>query len=491
MKKYTLECVNFLAGALGMIIELVAARILSPYLGNSQMIWTCIIGMMLAFMSAGYYIGGKIADKKPSKNIVSLLLINAALFISLIPLIEIAIIKPFSELEAKINPIIIAIICSSITFGPASLFLATVSPFAVKLKELETNQTNDIGKISGKMSAISTIGSIVGTFTAGFILIPNLGVKKIILISTITVALLSFIIHEEKNIKYILKSIIIIAIFIVIILYGKSLFSKANPDIILDTDSEYSRIWVRKINENNKSYYTLEADKGYESIASDNGSLYSDYMKYYDLFNYYNPNTKNVLMIGGAAYVYPTYFLKNFENKNIDVVEIDSKMTKIAKEYFNLDTKNERLNIYHQDGRAYLNKAKNTYDCILIDAFKGINAPFHLATYEAVLNSKKALNDNGIIITNIVSSLKGKDSDFIKYEYATYKAVFDEVKLFCVQKNIFEEDELQNLILVGFKNKNITSNNNLEIYNTLLENEVLDFKTDKKPVTDDFCPIGV
>jgi len=182
---------------------------------------------------------------------------------------------------------------------------------------------------------------------------------------------------------------------------------------------------------------------------------------------------------------------KNVKKRYLAVVNGKLPISDKSIELKNYLIKNERLNIYHQDGRAYLNKAKNTYDCILIDAFKGINAPFHLATYEAVLNSKKALNDNGIIITNIVSSLKGKDSDFIKYEYATYKAVFDEVKLFRVQKNIFEEDELQNLILVGFKNKNITSNNNLEIYNTLLENEVLDFKTDKKPVTDDFCPIGV
>lgn len=490
MKKYTLECINFLAGALGMIIELVAARILSPYLGNSQMIWTCIIGMMLAFMSIGYYIGGKVADKKPSKNIVSLFLLNAALFISLIPIIEVDIIKPLSLLETKISPIIIAIICSSITFGPTSLFLATVSPFAVKLKELETNQTNDIGKISGRMSAVSTIGSITGTFIAGFLLIPNLGVKNIILISTIIVFVLSFILHEEKDIKYIIKSFFTIIVLVAIILYGKLLFNKANPNIILDTDSEYSRIWVRKLKENDKQYYTLEADKGYESIATESGNLYSDYMKYYNLFDYYNPETKNVLMIGGAAYVYPSYFLKNFQNKNIDVVEIDSKMTKIAQEYFNLDINNNRLNIYHQDGRTYLNNPKKTYDCILIDAFKGINAPFHLTTYEALSNSKKALNENGMVITNIVSSLEGKDADFIKYEYATYQAVFDEVKLFRVQKNIFNKNELQNLILVGFKN---TSNNNneKEEYKHLLQNEIIDFQTDKKPVTDDFCPIGV
>ncbi len=491
MKKYILELTNFLAGALGMIIELVAARILSPYLGNSQLIWTCIIGMMLAFMSVGYYIGGKIADKKPSKSIMSLFLLNAALFTSLIPLIEVEIIKPLSGLTTKINPSIIAIICSSITFGPTSLFLATISPFAVKLKEIEYEKENNIGKISGKMSALSTIGSIVGTFTAGFILIPNIGVKNIILISTIIIFILSFILYEEKTIPYIIKSILTITILMGIIIHGKTLFHKSNPDIILDTDSEYSRIWIRKINKSSKQIYTLEADKGYESISTNNGTLYSDYMKYYDLFDYYNSNTQNVLMIGGAAYVYPTYFLNTFKNKNIDVIEIDPKMTRLAEEYFNLDTKNKRLSIHHQDGRAYLNNTSKKYDCILIDAFKGINAPFHLATYEAVLNSKKALNENGILIANIASSLEGEESDFIKHEYSTYKAVFDEVKLFKVQGNIFQENELQNLILIGFKNAPQADTEKKEIYESLLKNELIEFKSNKPIVTDDFCPIGV
>ena len=132
--------------------------------------------------------------------------------------------------------------------------------------------------------------------------------KNIILISTIIIFILSFILYEEKNITYIIKSILTITILIGIIIHGKTLFHKSNPDIILDTDSEYSRIWIRKINKSSKQIYTLEADKGYESISTNNRTLYSDYMKYYDLFDYYNSNTQNVLMIGGAAYVYQYIF---------------------------------------------------------------------------------------------------------------------------------------------------------------------------------------
>lgn len=133
MKKYKLEITTFIAGATGMIVELVASRILSPYLGSSNLIWTCIIGMMLAFMSIGYFIGGKISDKYPKMNLLSLFILDASIFISIIPLIEVYAIEPLSKKNISLP--IIAIICSTITFGIPSLLLATASPFAVKLKK--------------------------------------------------------------------------------------------------------------------------------------------------------------------------------------------------------------------------------------------------------------------------------------------------------------------------------------------------------------------
>lgn len=485
MKKYILEITTFISGAIGMIIELVAARILSPYLGSSNLIWTCIIGMMLAFMSLGYYLGGKVADKHPNKNIMSIFLLTSAVFTSIIPLMEVYVIEPLSQ--TKINLSLIAIICSTLTFGLPSLFLATISPFAVRLKDKDLEE---VGKVSGKMSSFSTIGSIMGTFLAGFLLIPLLGVKNIILLIVILLCLLSFILYDEKNKGYIIKSLITYISIIGVVILGKQLFFEKHRDIILDTDSEYSRIWVRKLNENSNEYYVVQVDLGWESVTTEDNTLNSEYMEYYNLFDYYNKNTENTLMIGGAAYIYPTYYLDNFKDKNIDVVEIDPKMTEIAEKYFKLDSKNKRLNIYHQDGRTYLNKTDKKYDCILVDAFKGINAPFQLTTYEAMKNAEKILNENGIVITNIVSSLEGKNSEFLKYEYSTYKSVFNDVKLFRVQDG-FKDDEIQNLILIGFKRKlDIESEENSK-YKNLLDKEIKNFESGKPAVTDDLCPIGV
>ncbi len=485
MKKYLLEITTFISGAIGMIIELIAARILSPYLGSSNLIWTCIIGMMLAFMSLGYFIGGKFADKYPNINVLSLFILVASIFISLIPLLEINIIEPLSK--TSLPATLVAVISSTLTFGIPSLFLSTVSPFAVKLidKKLE-----EVGKVSGNISAFSTIGSIAGTFLAGFVLIPLIGIKNIILGVVIVLFILSFVLYKDKNIKYILKSIVIFIILIFIVVCGKYLFFKTHTDIILDTDSEYSRIWLKSIESNGQKFYALQVDTAYESVATENNQMTDNYLKYYDLFDYYNKNTSDILMIGGAAYVYPNYYLKKFPDKRIDVVEIDPKMTEISKKYFALDDQNTRINIYHEDGRKYLNNSDKKYDCILIDAFKGTNAPFQLTTLEAMYNAKRSLNDNGIVITNVISAVDGTKSDFIKYEFSTYKAIFDDVKVFKVSNDI-DNQELQNLILIAFKNKNSENDpEKYEVYKNLIETEIVNFESDKNIVTDDLCPIG-
>ena len=484
MKKYIMKITVFLCGALGMVLELVAARILSPYVGSSNLIWTTIIGIMLTSMSIGYWLGGKIADKRPDINLLSFFILIGAFFTSIIPILEIALVKPLSEVMNEL--VVIAIICSTIVFGIPSFILAMVSPFAVKL---EDKNHEEIGKTSGKISSLSTIGSIVGTFVAGFLLIPNLGVRTLILIITITLFILSFIMFNKKNVKYSIAMVLCLIALIGLNYYGKVLFEKNNPDIIQDVDSQYSRIWVKNISVGDINYKTMEVDTGLESyINKDTNEMGAKYLYYYDLFDYYNKDAKSTLMIGGAAYTYPTYYLNKYQEKTIDVAEIDEKMTELAIDEFDLDIENPRLKIYTQDGRSFLNNTENKYDTILIDAFKGLNAPFELTTYEALVKAKNALNDNGMVITNIISSLEGEDEDFIKYEYSTYKKVFEDVKLFKVRD--LEKTESQNLILIGFKNGKNINEEKYEQYKNLLEMEIADFTSNREIVTDHFAPIG-
>ena len=484
MKKNKLEIVVFLSGAIGMGLELIAARVLSPYVGSSNVVWTSIIGIILASMSIGYWIGGKRADKKADLDTISEILLISALFTSIIPILEILVVK---QLAGMIDSLIIsAILCAIIVFSIPSFILATISPTAVKIKSKEDNE---IGTLSGRISSLSTIGSIVGTFLMGFILIPNIGVNNINIAVTLTLLVMAIIVRENKNKKFWLSMLIVTIIMLILIYIGKYLFKVNNPDIILDTDSQYSRIWVKQIQAQGTTYKTLQVDTGLESyIDSQTGKMGAKYLQFYDLFEYFNKDAKSTLLIGGAAYTYPIHYLQKYQDKTIDVVEIDDKMTQIAEQQFGLNINEERLKIYTQDGRSFLNYNKNKYDTILIDAFKGVNAPFELTTYEAMSHAKDMLNDNGLVLTNIIASVEAWDSDFIKYEYSTYKAVFDDVKLFMV--NSKNKTEKQNLILVGIKGNPQIDTNKITEYKDFLDMEVNNYNSDKVVVTDDFAPIG-
>ena len=255
-------------------------------------------------------------------------------------------------------------------------------------------------------------------------------------------------------------------------------------------DSEYSRIWVRKVQAGEVTYKTLQVDTGLESyINQETGEMGAKYLSYYDLFEYYDKEADDALMIGGAAYTYPMHYLRKYENKKIDVVEIDEKMTKIAEDEFGLDKDNPNLGLITQDGRSYLNYNEKKYDTIFIDAFKGLNAPFELTTYEAMQKAYNSLEENGTVITNIISSVEGEESDFIKYEYSTYKAIFDDVKVFKVNSDD-SNTERQNLILVGIKGECSINSDKEEEYKDLLNNEIKDFSSDKSIVTDNYAPIG-
>ncbi len=487
MRKYKLEITVFFSGALTMVLELIAARILSPYVGSSNLIWTTIIGIMLISMSIGYWFGGKIADKNKENdiNILSNYLLISAIATSIIPILEVEFIDALSSISN--NLILVSIICATVTFGIPSFLLATVSPIAVKIKN---NSMDRVGTTSGKISSLSTIGSIFGTFFAGFILIPNIGVRNIILGCSILLWLISVYLFSKKDKKYYMLMVLELIVIVGLNILGGILFNKEHPEIIKDVDSEYSRIWVRKVQAGKTEYKTLQVDTGLESyINQETGEMGARYLAYYDLFEYYDKEAEDALMIGGAAYTYPMHYLRKYENKKIDVVEIDEKMTKIAEDEFGLDKDNPNLGLITQDGRSYLNYNEKKYDAIFIDAFKGLNAPFELTTYEAMQKAYNSLEENGTVITNIISSIEGEESDFIKYEYSTYKAIFDDVKVFKVNPDD-SNTERQNLILVGIKGEYSINNDKEEEYKDLLNNEIKDFSSDKSIVTDNYAPIG-
>lgn len=491
MKKYRYESLVFICGAMSMALELVAARIFSPYVGSSNLVWTTIIGMILIFMSFGYYVGGKVADKNQDVNILKSLLRFSIIYIAVLPILEVSLLEPFAGIGLPL--VVTGVIMSVALFGVPSFTFAFVSPFSVKLRQQEAENKDHIGEISGRMSSLSTIGSILGTFLTGFLLIPYIGSKGIILLITVLLEILLFTLEDKINVKVVLKHILFIILFIGLFFFGKFFYKIDNPEILKDVDSEYSRILIKEFkNVNDETVKFMEVgNEGAESLITQETGKIGSYLYYYDLSEYYIKGSDEILMIGGAAYTYPTYFYGIEENKDrkMDVVEIDPVMTELAISDFDLDINNPSLEVIHQDGRSFINYTDKKYDTILVDAFKGASVPFELTTYEAAQKMYNILDDNGVVITNVISSIGGNDSKFLEYEFSTYKAVFDEVKVFKVMDNI-ENEEKQNFILIGIKGTMNIDDSKNDKYSDLLDNEIIGYTSDKNIVTDDFAQIG-
>jgi len=484
--KYILEITVFICGAVVMIFELVGSRILGPYFGTSIFIWTSLIGIILGSLSLGYYLGGKIADKEPNLNNLSLIV-----FLSSISILLTFIIKDFFLiiLQNSISDIrITSIIASLVLFLPTSFFLGMVSPYAAKLK-LDSLSTS--GSTVGNLYAISTTGSIIGTFLSGFYLIPNFGTNKLLIILSLTLIIVSLSLSVKKNIK-------IKWLFFIIIIVGYFLFNSFNFSFgkseFVDIDTAYNRIWIYDYDYSEtggsaKRVMSIGSEN-HSSMFLNNSELVNEYTKYYHLANFFNPNFKTTLMFGGAGYSYPKDFLLKYSEATIDVVEIDPMVTELAKKYFKLE-ENQRLTVYHQDGRVYLNKTQKKYDVIFGDAFSSYySIPYQLTTREAIQKKYDILNDDGIVILNIISSIEGEKGQFLRAEYATYKSIFPNVYLFPVTHPDCGSI-VQNIILIALKSeqKQVFNSNNLELNEYLKHLWNKEIKIDKSILIDDYAPV--
>lgn len=195
MKKLFLEITVFVCGAVVMAFEIIGSRMLGPYVGTSIFVWTSIIGVILLSLSLGYLSGGRIADKNPRFTILSLIILLSGVFITFSTLIKDAVLEFLLENIYDIK--IISVISSLILFSIPSILLGMVSPFAVRLKIKNLAKS---GSTVGNLYAISTVGSITGTFLAGFYLIPGFRITNILYLFSITLVIISallFIIYRD------------------------------------------------------------------------------------------------------------------------------------------------------------------------------------------------------------------------------------------------------------------------------------------------------
>ncbi|MFN2392330.1 MAG: fused MFS/spermidine synthase [Pyrinomonadaceae bacterium] len=450
-KNFILEITVFVCGALVMIYEIIGSRLLSPYIGASTYVWTSLIGVILGALSLGYWLGGKWADRQPDIKILAFVIFLAGGLVSLTILLKDLVLSLIAESSAGLE--IKSLLAALLLFAPASVLLGFVTPYAVKLK---MSSLEDSGKTVGKLYAISTIGSILGTFLAGFFLIPFVGSTKTLYLIGASLIGLSILL-----VPFALRLINIMILIVFALGIGLSelrIYYLHKTSDLYDIDTEYSRVQVFQTVDpkSGKKIRAIATDPYFiqTGMFLDSDELVFDYANYYHLLQHFKPDFTETLMIGGAGYSFPKDYLQKYPNAKMDVVEIDRQMTEIARRFFRLET-NPRLNIIHQDGRIFLNQTDaGKYDAVLMDAFGSLfSVPFPLTTIEAVEQINRVLKDDGVVIFNLGAAIEGDASRFLQAEFKTYQQVFSRVYLFKVNSE-YSNEQLQNLIIVACKKEN-------------------------------------
>lgn len=433
MNGYFLEIIVFSTGAIIMILELVGSRVLAPYVGISLYVWTSLIGVVLGSLAWGYHLGGKLADKKADYTVLGTVLLISAIYIIVFTGINHYLLTLVMYFLKDIK--IASIICSMVAFTIPAVLLGMVTPISVKLK---LKSLSSSASTVGNLYSISTIGSIFGTFLAGFFLITYFGTIKLLFLLGACLTILAFLCFiQAKNKSLVGKSLIVVLIvfFSSLII---NLFSKPS-DLLADLDTAYHRVWIKETfdEKTKKTMRVLMTDPTTAQsgmFLEDNNHVFS-YLHFYDLSEIFNPNPKRILVIGGAAFSYPKYLLEKYPNALVDVVEIDPGFLQIAQKHFKLDD-NPKLSIYHQDARMFYKQSPHTYDLIFLDAFNSHTIPFHLTTYEALTQMSSLLTDDGLVFINLISASYGPKSKFLQAEHRTLTSIF---------KNTLTFGNLQNM----------------------------------------------
>ena len=431
---YLLRFQVFISGASVMGLELLGSRLISPYFGNTLFVWGSLIGITLTGLSAGYAYGGKKSDQKASYQIFSLLIFIAGSYTLLSTLLAAEIFKII--LLFKIGEIYGPLIFSIVFLLVPTFLLGAVTPFAIKLS---TKSMKTIGQTAGNLYSLSTVGSIFGTFVTTFILVPIVGVD-IILYSISVILIISAIMGISKQIK-------VIAIILICISMYSAIFVQAPlAGIVFEKDTQYHRLLVHDDSVTN--IRTLILDNNFHSAMDldDRNRIVYEYTKYFHLGLLFTNDAQNVLFIGGGGFSAPKKFHADYPEMNIDVVEIDKDVVSAGEEFFFV-LQDERLEITTDDGRIFLRKTDKKYDIIVLDAYDKTYVPFHLMTREFHQLVSDHLTDDGVLISNIITSIDGDSATLFLSELKTMDSVYSNIYIYPVVSE--QEKIIQNIIVVA------------------------------------------
>jgi len=422
LRRY-LYCTAGATGAAIMIVEILGAKMLAPYVGTSHFVWTAQIAVTLVALAVGYYAGGRLVDRSMKLGRLYRCVLVAAIYLCG----SVLAVKPVAYWCLDFKLALGSLLASALLFFVPLSLLAMVGPFFVRML---TVSVNGVGGNVGRLTALSTLGSFVGTVLIGYVLIPFLPNSYTMYFTALLLMLIVGFYFFTWEFKSHNKSAVATAI-VAGLLMGYAGIHRDTHDSSSEWverfrgNSNFGLLQVLDNRSGTRRYYLNDflSQNIYDPAAKKSTTLFT-YMLH-DLARAYTPRIDRALCIGMGMGIVPTQFAR--EGVAVDVVEINPAVVPVAKRFF--DCEPEKFNVVIGDGRHFVNRATNGYDTILLDAFLGDSSPSHLMTREAFDSMRRLLKPGGtLVINSFVGFRSGKD--FFGASLAkTLNAVFKSVRI--------------------------------------------------------------
>lgn len=407
-------------GAAILIVEILGAKILAPYFGTSHFVWTAQIAITLVSLSCGYYIGGRWVDRGVNPGKLYAAIIGAGLYLAATTFVTERLAYQCLNFQLAVG----SLLASAFLFFVPLTLLAMVGPYLIRVL---TQSVDTVGGNVGRLSAVSTLGSVAGTVLIGYVLIPLFRNSVTLVITALVLVSLGVIYFAiwGRGTKAGSAAALLVT--------GALGFFGAQQDVyhgrqtveLFRANSNFGQLQV--IQSRNDPLRALENDyltqNTYDTNTHTSASSFTYLLR--GLAEMYHTNLHEVMCIGLGVGIVPMELATN--GARVDVVEINPTVVPIAEKYFHMQP--DKLNLFIEDGRYFLNRCTNRYDAVLLDAFLGDSPPSHLMTREAFASIRRVLKPGGVLVINSFASFDA-GRDFLGTSLArTLNDIFGNVRV--------------------------------------------------------------
>ncbi len=391
--RLALGALVFGAGIGALATEITASRLLAPYFGSSTIVWANLIGIILAALALGYWLGGRIADRRPQPSLLGFIVLAAALCVAAIPFVA----KPFLDLtvegldEASAGAVVGSFLAVLLLFAPPVVLLGMVSPFAIRLA---ISSVATAGAVAGRFYALSTAGSLLGTFLPALVLIPAIGTQRTFLVIAALLALSACFLLGAR---YLVVAAALAALALV-----PPGAVKGEAGLLHEETSYHQYIQVVERPDGRRLLYLNEGVAVHSVWRPDSvltGGVWDAFLALPPLLG--RP-LERVAILGNAAGTTARALGVYYPEAEVDGVEIDPAVSRVGRRYFGMDD-NPRLTVHDADARPFLRSTDRRYDLIVVDAYHQPYVPFYLATREFFRLVRERLAPGGIVALNVAA----------------------------------------------------------------------------------------